>query len=80
VAKAKETAGFMCAPEMCPIAYIITVTMNPLASEAPNFDTLFSSIAFIAAVPLPTNTNKNVPMTSANTYKFNSRINHSLSE
>ncbi|CAL5369891.1 unnamed protein product [Camellia sinensis] len=50
-AKARVTAGFMCAPEMWPTAYIITVTMRPPAIDAPSFETLCSLLALSAADP-----------------------------
>lgn len=74
-AKARVTAGFICAPEMCPTEYIITVTISPPQIEDPSLDTLASSEELNAAAPQVTKTSRNVDMTSATTYESN-KIHH----
>lgn len=73
-AKAKVTAGFMCAPEMCPTAYIITVTISPPATDAPSFEMSPSFLTLIAAEPHVTKTNRNVAIVSAITYMYETQI------
>lgn len=68
-AKARVTAGFICAPEMCPTEYIITVTISPPATDAPSCEMRVESFLLSAAAPQVTNTSKKVEIISATTWE-----------
>lgn len=69
VANARVTAGFMCAPEIWPTEYIMTVTMRPPATDCPNWEIREGLAALIPAAPHVTNTSKNVAIISEITFE-----------
>ena len=68
MAKPTVTAGFMCAPEMWPTVYTMTMTAIPHTTVIPGNVTTPCFSPFTTMAAMPANSKKNVENNSARSY------------